>query len=429
MILTYRILTAILYPLFVLLIFLRKFLGKEDPQRFVEKIFPSKFNVIKNKGLKLLWFHAASIGEMKSILPIIKEINQNDTKYEFLITTVTLSSANLARIELKKFDNVKHRFFPIDIEFLMRAFLNSWKPNAIFLVDSEIWPNLILNAKKNKIPLALLNARITKKSFKKWSLFSETAKKIFNKIDVCLASSLETKNLLLKLNARNVIYTGNIKFLNNISFNENSDINEKILSSKTFWFAASTHDKEDKFCLETHLKLREKFKNFTTVIAPRHINRSKQIKKLSDQFGFKTQILNKNELIKDEKEIIIINSFGYLNNFYKISKSVFIGKSLLKKFEAEGGQNPIDAAMQGCKVYHGPYVYNFKEIYEMLNFNKISEEVASSDELAKKLLIDLRGPIKDPLKFTPIMNNLKQKTLDKTMSHLKNFIFDEINKT
>ena len=124
------------------------------------------------------------IGEMKSIFPIIKELNKNYKHFEFLITTTTLSSGNLAEIELKKFSNVQHRFFPVEVEFIVKIFLKNWKPNFIFLVDSEIWPNLILKAKKNKIPIAIINARITKKTSDRW-LFSKTSKLIFNKIDLC----------------------------------------------------------------------------------------------------------------------------------------------------------------------------------------------------------------------------------------------------
>ena len=144
MILSYRIISTFLYPVLVLIIFFRKLIGKEDRIRFKEKIFIKNFNVQRNKKNKLIWFHAASIGEFKSVLPIIKELNKNYSDIQFLITTVTLSSANLAKDELKKFNNVTHRFFPLDIKFLIEEFLNLWKPSVIFLVDSEIWPNLII---------------------------------------------------------------------------------------------------------------------------------------------------------------------------------------------------------------------------------------------------------------------------------------------
>ena len=177
MILIYRVLANLSFPILLILIFFRKILKKEHKKRYKEKIYPSYFNVIRKKNSKLIWFHAASIGEFQSILPIIKELNKNKD-VEFLITTVTLSSSNLAEEEVKKFNNIHHRFFPFDVGFIIDKFLSSWKPNIIFLVDSEIWPNLILKANDKKIPIALINARITSKTFKRWMMFPNSAKKI-----------------------------------------------------------------------------------------------------------------------------------------------------------------------------------------------------------------------------------------------------------
>ena len=148
----YRIITTLLYPFFILLIILRKFLNKEDRLRYKEKIFSSKFNVLKRKNIPLIWFHAASIGEFKSIIPIITQLNNGNNNFNFLITTSTFSSGKLASTELEKFNNVQHRYLPYDVDFLIKKFIHLWKPSKIFLVDSEIWPNLILNAKKYEIP-------------------------------------------------------------------------------------------------------------------------------------------------------------------------------------------------------------------------------------------------------------------------------------
>ena len=269
MFLIYRVLTTILYPLLIILIIVRKFFKKENSLRYKEKIYSSNFNIKRNKNKNLIWFHAASIGEFKSILPIINELNKNNNNLEFLITTVTLTSGNLAEEEFKNHDNIHHRFFPIDVSYLIKKFLSLWKPTAIFLVDSEIWPNLILNINKNKIPLALLNARITNKTFKKWILFPNTAKNIFSLFDLCLTSNLETKKYLLKFNSKNVSFNGNIKLINSINSNNIKNPNEKILLKNKFWFAASTHEEEDIFCLNTHFKLKQKFSDIITVIAPR----------------------------------------------------------------------------------------------------------------------------------------------------------------
>ena len=236
MILLYRVLTTLIYPILLIFIYFRKILKKEDPLRFREKILTSHFNVKRRIDSKLIWFHAASIGELKSIIPIIEELNKNRYKYkfEFLITTTTLSSSNLAKIELKKFNNVHHRFIPLDVEFLINKFLFLWKPNIIFLVDSEIWPNLILQSNKYKIPLALINARLTTKSYNKWIKFPQSAKKIFSLFNLCLASNLQTKKYLEELSAKNIYFNGNIKLIGEIDENKITNVNEKILLKKNF---------------------------------------------------------------------------------------------------------------------------------------------------------------------------------------------------
>jgi|TARA_B110000285_G_C15081836_1_gene593945 3-deoxy-D-manno-octulosonic-acid transferase len=426
MILLYRVLTTFLYPILILAIFFRKIRKKEDTLRYKEKIFPSCFNVVRNNNSKLIWFHAASIGEFKSILPIIEEINNNHKNVEFLITTVTLSSSNLAKEELKKFSNVQHRFFPLDVEFLMNKFLSLWKPNIIFLVDSEIWPNLIFKANKNKIPLSLINARITSKTFNRWKIFPRTAKKVFSSFNLCLTSNLETKNYLLKFNKENIYFNGNIKLINKIDAGGIKDLNEKFLLKNRFWLAASTHKGEEVFCFQTHIKLKKKYKDIITIIAPRHIERVKSIKRSCDDFNLNVQILNKNEPILDNIEIIIINSFGILSNYFKYAKSVFIGKSTIKSLENVGGQNPIDAAKLGCKIYHGPYVYNFKEVYEILEKNYISKKIENAEELSDNLIKDLEDHRKENKKISVLINNLGQKTLADTMNKINNFLLNEI---
>ena len=259
MIFLYKTLTNICYPLFIIFIYYRKILKKEDPLRYKEKILFSHFKVNRENNSKLIWFHAASIGELKSIIPIINELNKRYKKTEFLITTITLSSSNLAREQLKDIKNSHHRFLPLDVNFLIKKFIKLWKPDKIFLVDSEIWPNLILEAQRRRIPIALINARLTSKSFNKWMLFPNIAKKIFGVFDLCMCSNIETKKFLNRLNAKNIHFKGNIKFIDTINSVKIKDVNEDYLRRRRFWFAASTHNDEDIFCIKTHLKLKEKF--------------------------------------------------------------------------------------------------------------------------------------------------------------------------
>ena len=426
MILAYRIFSNLIYPLLLIFIFIRKILKKEDSYRFKEKIFVSHFDINRKENKKLIWFHAASIGEFKSIVPIIDELNIKNDNLEFLVTTTTLSSGNIAKEQFDKYDNIHHRFLPIDVDFLIKDFLSLWRPDVIFLVDSEIWPNLIIRAKKNSIPLALINARITSKTFSRWMMFPKTAKKIFNTFSLCLASNSETKKFLDKLEVSNVYFKGNIKLINKININDIQNLNDKFLKKNRFWIAASTHIDEEKFCLDTHLSLKKQHKDIITIIAPRHIQRCHKIKSLCEAHKLESQILNKNELILENKEIIIINSFGILNSYFKYVKRVFIGKSTIKKMKNDSGQNPIDAAKLGCKIYHGPYVSNFREIYDILKKMNISKQISSYKDLSDNLIIDFKNSYKEDNKIYNSINDLGQKTLTDTMQNINNFLSNEI---
>ena len=426
MILLYRILINFLYPFLIIFLYLRTFFKKEDPERYKEKISIKHFNVIKSSNKKLCWFHAASIGEFKSILPIIKKLSEKNEKFEFLITTTTLSSSKIAEMELKKLNNVQHRFMPLDVGYLIEKFLVLWNPEKIFLVDSEIWPNLVLKANKFKIPIALLNARLTKKSFKRWFAFLNTSKKIFSIFDLCLCANEETKNFLKYLKARNIKYYGNIKFINEINKNDYNNQNTKILSKMRFWFAASTHKEEDIFCLRTHIQLKKNLNNITTIIAPRHINRVNQIRSLAEKLNLKVQIIKHYELINNDCEVLILNSFGVLNFYFKHAKSVFIGKSMIERLRNDSGQNPIDAVNFNCKIYHGPYVSNFFEIYEILKKNNISKEIKNYSELSKNLLLDLKNSKKKENNYSYLIQSLGREILINTSKSIESFLHDKI---
>ena len=419
MLFIYRCLINFLFPLIAVVVFLRIFFNKEDKERYKEKLFSSFFKPSRDFKKKLIWIHAASIGELKSIIPIVKNLNTQN-KYEFLITSVTLSSARLIQIELYKEQNISHRFFPIDTHYLVKKFLDSWQPDLIIFVDSEIWPNFLSEIKNRKISSALINGRITKKTFNRWMILSKFAKEIFSTFDLCLASSNQSKEYLKLLNVKNPMHVGNLKLAATINTNNIDDDNSLYLSQQKIWCAASTHEGEEIFCLKTHNNLKKTYASIITIIIPRHINRSHKIKVLCDNLNLKSQIIGRGDLIEKNKEIIIINTFGDLLKYFKCSKSVFIGKSFLKKLKLVGGQNPIEAAKLGCKVYYGPYVYNFKEIYDLLDSYKISERVVDEKELSEKIMIDLKNPKSSHNEATETINNFGKQIL-------KNSI-EEINK-
>jgi 3-deoxy-D-manno-octulosonic-acid transferase len=322
----YRYLTHLLFPLFVILVYLRSVFNKEHKIRFKEKIFSSNFKSHRNNKKKLIWFHAASIGECLSILPLLDEINKKYDNIDFLITTVTLSSSKLLEKKLSHYNNIDHRFFPLDLESLAESFLSSWKPDLVCFVDSEIWPNFLFKIKEKKIPLLLVNARLTKKSLDKWKYIFNFAKKVFNNYDLCLPSSDESKNNLSELYVKNLKYIGNLKYSSKNISSELTDSNKKILNNFKTWCAASTHDGEELIVLKTHLEIKKKYDNILTIIIPRHVDRASYVKNLSNKFNLKSQIISDDSLIDPNVEILIVNSFGVLSKYFNYCKNIFIGK-------------------------------------------------------------------------------------------------------
>ena len=207
MILAYRILTTILYPLLLIYLYYRKLINKEDPNRYKEKIFTSHFKVKRKNKSKLIWFHAASVGELLSIKPLVQKLlNEN---YDILITTTTVSSANLFK---KVFpDSVKHQYIPYDTPKYTKRFLNRLNIELAIFVESEIWPNFIMECKKRNIPLLLINARFSDKSFQYWGYAKKSLNYLLGSFKFILPQNTKTHNWFKKLGYENIEFLGNIK--------------------------------------------------------------------------------------------------------------------------------------------------------------------------------------------------------------------------
>ncbi len=377
MIIFYRIIINIILIFSPIIIIFRLIKKKEDLKRFKEKF--CFFSKKRDLG-KLIWFHGASVGELQSIIPIIEKIEKNKKIKQILITSNTLSSSKI--FERLKFKKVIHQFFPVDTNLFSKKFLDYWKPSAVFFIDSEIWPNMLINLKNKKIPTSLINGRITKKTFKKWKKFSNFSKNLFEKFDLCLSSSKESRQFLLKLGVKKVKYIGNLKFSQ--SENEKNSLNKnfkEFLLTKKYWCASSTHETEEIFCGKVHKKLKEKYNNLLTIIIPRHIERVNKIIDDLKNLNLKVHIYESKKVIDKDTDICIVDSYGKTKSFFSNSENVFLGGSLIN----HGGQNPLEAARYGCNILHGRYVSNFKEIYVFLKKNKISKKVSSEREMAYNL--------------------------------------------
>ena len=409
MILFYRFfinLILILSPIIILIRLLKK---KENPKRFKEKL--GFFTKNRSKG-KLIWFHGASVGEFQSIVPLLEKLEKSKKISQILITSNTLSSSKIiSKIKLKK---ISHQFFPIDNDLIMKKFIKYWKPSIALFVDSEIWPNTLINLNKEKIPSILINARITRKSYNRWIKLKKFSKLIFNKFDLCLSSNKETVRFLKKLGAKNIKYYGNLKYSQ--SENEKIEIDSqtiKFISRKTVWCASSTHNSEEKFAGLIHKKLKKKYKNLLTVIIPRHIDREGEIKEQLSNLGLKVHAHEPKSRINEDTDIYLVNSFGKTKSFYSLIKNVFLGGSLIE----HGGQNPLEAVRYNCNILHGPNVSNFNEIYKFLAEQKISKKVINLNQTTN-ILHKLLNSKKSQKNIKDKINKIGQKILEKNIDEI-----------
>jgi 3-deoxy-D-manno-octulosonic-acid transferase len=272
--------------------------------------------------------------------------------------------------------------------------------------------------KKRNIPLILLNARITDKTFGRWSKLGNFSKSIFNLIDVAYPQNNETKFFLQELNVKNIKIIGNLKYIDS-GDTETNKIDKKLFLQfkkyKTF-IAASTHDTEEIFAAKTHILLKKKNKNIITIIIPRHINRVYEI--IEELKKLKLNIITRSSRNKklDNIDIFIVDTFGESKKFYKIATSVFLGGSIINR----GGQNPLEPARFGTKILHGPDVGNFKEVYHYLDKLKISSKVITPSQCANSIIF--KKNMKKVKKMKILGKNILKNTLNELDKSIHNGI-------
>ena len=412
----YQIIILLIILFSPIIIILRIFRNKEDKKRFIEKFSISSRK--RNKG-NLIWFHGASVGEILSIIPLIKNYEKKKSISQILVTSSTLSSSKV----LKKFNFKKtiHQFYPIDHVYFTSKFLKYWNPNLAIFIDSEIWPCMFKQLDKRKIPLVLLNARLTKNTFNRWMRVKNFTKSVFKKITIAYPQNFETKTFLKKINVNKVKLIGNLKFAEN-SEEKLNKINKNLklqLKTKKVWIASSTHANEEVFCAEAHIELKIRIKNILTIIIPRHIHRAKKIINEIKKLNLKVTSHSMNTKNLKNTDIYIVDTFGETKKFHKIGCSVFLGGSIIKR----GGQNPLEAARFGANILHGPNINNFKDVYKLLKSYKISKKITSPKELASSIKFRKNKKIGIKIK------NIGGIILKKTIKDLDNLINNELKKT
>ena len=416
MLFIYQLIISVLLLTSPIILLIRILKKKENIKSLKEKF---SFNSKRRVNGKLIWFHGASVGEVLSIIPIIKHYEKDKSIKQILVTSSTLSSLKV----IKKFNFKKtvHQFYPIDHFIFNNKFINYWKPSLGIFVDSEIWPMMFQNLKYKNIPIILLNARLTKKTFSRWIKIKSFAKSVFNKITVAYPQNKETNLYLKELDVRNIITIGNLKFSENSDENLNN-ISKKLkseLDKKKIWVASSTHKTEEIFCAKAHLKLKKKITNLLTIIIPRHIHRANEITNEIKNLNLKIALHSSKPKNLKNVDIYLVDTFGETKKFHQIGNTVFLGGSIIKR----GGQNPLEATRLGAKILHGPNTDNFKDVYKHLKLLNISKKINTPLQLASSIIFKKNKNSGKKIK------QIGKKILKKTINELDNLINNEYKKT
>ena len=409
----YRLITYIVLIASPIILIFRIVKKKEDIIRFKEKF--SIINLERKKG-KLIWFHGASVGEISSVMPLVEKLNKRKDIKQILITSSTLSSSKI--IKKFRFTKVVHQFYPLDINFITQNFLNYWTPDLAIFIDSEVWPNMLINLKKRSIKSLLLNARISKKTFFRWKILENFAKEILGNFYLVFVSNSETKKYLSYFGIKKIFFLGNIKYAETTKKVEKLKYNlNKFLKSKVYWCASSTHPGEEEICLNVHLILKHKFKNLVTIIIPRHVERKSEIIDLINKKKLNYHCHSWNKKIKDNINIYLVDTYGETKKFFRKVDNVFLGGSLI----SHGGQNPLEPARYGSKIIHGPNVDNFKEIFGTLEKLNISKKVNNQKQMISFLKNNINHKPMSK-KYVRKINKLGKSILNITYKKIENLI-------
>ena len=359
----------------------RLLMGKEDPERLEERL---GISLAERPTGNLIWFHAASVGESLSLVELIKRISYSQPDYNFLITTGTITSAKLILSRLPS--NAVHQYIPVDTPRAVEKFLDRWRPSLAIWTESEFWPNLISFTSARDIPMILINARISEKSYRRWRFFKKSLKNLIEKFNYSLIQDEKTVKYFSKIgiSSNNFELTGTLKEGSAAlphSEIEQVEISKQILN-RPVWLAASTHEGEEKLIAAAHRHASKASQGLLLIIVPRHPERGLEIASILTKENFKICLRSKKDKISSDTQIYIADTLGELGLWYRIAPVSFVGGS----FVPIGGHNPFEPAALGSAILHGPYVENFKEIYNRLNVAGAAVKIEEASELGVKLI-------------------------------------------
>jgi 3-deoxy-D-manno-octulosonic-acid transferase len=370
---TYRAATSLIGPFTGLLLRARARRGKEERSRLGER--RGEATHTRPTG-RLAWLHGASVGESLSILPIAERLTQRGLSV--LITSGTVTSARL--IERRLPPGALHQFMPLDVPRYVRRFLDHWRPDLALIAESELWPNLLLEVDLRHIPLMLVNARMSERSFRRWSRLSGMIGALLGRIDLCLAQSSADAERLTRLGAPRVGVVGNLKFDSPAPPADPLRVStlRGLISGRPVWLSASTHPGEEEQIVAVHKALAPYFPGLLTIIAPRHPQRGEDVAFIASDSGLRTALRSRGLEPDGATDVYVADTIGELGLFYRLATVVFMGGSLVP----HGGQNPIEPGKLGTAIVHGPHVHNFTDVYAALDRDGGSVAIADAQGLA-----------------------------------------------
>jgi len=347
------------------------------------------------KGEGHIWIHAVSVGEVNAVFNLVNKFHEESPGQAIVISTVTPTGNRLARSLSGKNDLVI--YLPFDLSFITDRFVRRIKPSLFITTETELWPNLITSLRKNKVPIFLVNGRISLGSFRGYRLAKFFLKNIFASIKLfCMQSEGDAKRIIvLGASSEAVRITGNMKFdmeaapANPPGAGEDFALKLKsvLMPTEQLLLAGSTHSGEEEIILKVYQRLLRQFTHLKLLLAPRHVERAGEIEKICQNFDFNgVRLSGPAESLKGEDKVFILDSIGQLKRLYSLAAIVFVGGSLVKK----GGHNIIEPAFFGKPIIVGHYMFNFKDITRaFLNDNgviMVSDETEFMEELRLLLL-------------------------------------------
>lgn len=371
----YRILTDLGAPLISLYLMKRRAEGREDPKRFGERLgHPSQ---ARPEG-RLIWLHAASVGEAASVLALIGRLRTLYFDTNILVTTGTVTSARMLASRLPR--DVIHQYAPVDRMPYVDRFLDHWQPDFALWIESELWPNMLQGLRDRLIPAALLNGRMSEKSFRNWYRVRGWARELLGTFVLTLTQTEDERARFVALGARPVRCFGNLKYAANpLPYDEMELARLKgVISERPVWLFASTHRGEEEIALLTHRRLKEAWPEILTVIVPRHAARGGEIARMIEAKDVEFARRSKKEIISKQTAVYLADTMGELGLFYRLCKLAVIGGS----FVPTGGHNPIEPAQLECAILLGPSTHNFAEIAREFVREQAALQLQGPDELA-----------------------------------------------